>query len=312
MHSNQPKKVYRYQSLGAKAIESLCHDELHFADPAAFNDPFDCKPTLKCDSDNQTLRSILKELIKRRVLAETLAAFENARIKGDKAEAHAEKLGEQSAIGELKNIAYHATNPEYECSAEEAESWLLTSDIQRELLIQYDKGVCCFSSVFNNPLLWSHYGDQHKGICVGYSVDRILKPQLHKVVYGGDRTIKTSLVAIALLENDDEAKQILDRDVLLRKAPSWRYEREWRLLGNRGSQESVLELMDITFGIRCSDALKHVLVRALESQEKSVNFFEMYELRERFNMKRRYVNVDELQHYFPRRAQSGEEMFGEF
>ncbi len=96
--SNQPKKFYRYLCLNAKAIESLCHDQLYFADPATFNDPFDCKPSVKCDSDNQTLRSILKELIKRRVIAETHAALKNARIKGDKAEAHAKKIAEQNAL----------------------------------------------------------------------------------------------------------------------------------------------------------------------------------------------------------------------
>ena len=134
------------------------------ADPASFNDPLDSQPSVESDSDRDTLRLLLTELVKRRVEAETLAALKNARLKGTKAEAHAKRLGEQAARSELANIAYHATNPEYEVSELEAECGLLAFDIERELLKQYDRGVCCFSAVIDNPLLWSHYGDKHSGV----------------------------------------------------------------------------------------------------------------------------------------------------
>jgi len=230
MSAGQPKKIYRYQSISARTIESLCNDTLYFADPTAFNDPLDCKPTVVSDSDNATLRMILAELIKRRVAAETRAALRKARLQGEKAEAHANRSGEQAAERELANIAYNATDPEFEVSKEKAECWLLTSEIQREILKQYDRGVCCFSTAADNPLLWSHYADKHQGVCIGYGLARVPKPKLQKVIYGGSRSVRTSLIAHALFDNDQEAQNLLDRDVLLRKAPSWRYERECRLL----------------------------------------------------------------------------------
>ena len=292
------------------AIEALCHDGLYFASPAAFNDPLDCRPTIESDSDKRTLRAILTELINRRVAAETLRALKTARLKGGKAEAHAHRSGETAARQELANIAYNATNPDFEVSETEAECWLLTSAIQRELLEQYERGVCCFSTVVDNPILWSHYGDQHRGICIGYGLDRVPKPILHKVVYGGSRTVKTSLVARALLENDPDARNLLGRDVLLRKVPSWRYEREWRLLGNKGAQDSCLQLVDVTFGLRCPEALKHVLISALKPRAATVKFFKMDELPGSFKLKRKSVEVGELHSYFPKTAMSGEEIFG--
>lgn len=33
-----------------------------------------------------------------------------------------------------------------------------------------DMGVLCFSRSYSNPVLWSHYGDRHKGICLGFDV----------------------------------------------------------------------------------------------------------------------------------------------
>lgn len=292
------------------AVESLCHDQLHFADPAAFNDPLDCQPTVESDSDRDTLRLLLTELVRRRVEAKALASLRNAKLKGKKAAAHAKKLGEQAARIELANIAYHATNPEYEVGEEEAECRLLTTEIQRELLKQYDRGVCCFSAAVDNPLLWSHYGDQHRGLCIGYGLSRLPKPKLQKVVYGGSRTIMTSLIAQVLLKNDLNAEELLDRDVLLRKASPWRYEREWRLLGNRGVQDSALALKDVTFGLRCPVALMYAVITALESREEEVEFYEMYEVRGSFKLKRRSVNTDEMRAFLPHTARSGVEIFG--
>lgn len=306
---DQPKKVYRYQSISALTIKSLCHDELYFAAPAGFNDPHDCKPTVESDSEKETLRKILSELILRRVAAETLGALRSARIQGAKAGEHAQLSGKQAACRELEEVAYNATHLEHGYSEEEAECWLLANKIQRELLMQYDRGVCCFSEAVDNPLLWSHYGDQHRGICIGYGLNRIPKPKLHKVVYGGSRTLKTTLIARALLEKEPEAQALLDRDVLLRKAPSWRYEREWRLLGERGSQASCLELVDLTFGLRCPDALKYTLISALTPKRANVQFFEMYEMPGSFKLKCQLIDKEELSRYFPNIAESGEEMF---
>src|SRR5215216_5139997 len=37
-------------------------------------------------------------------------------------------------------------------------------------------GVVCFSRNWNNPLLWAHYSDKHKGICLGFDLpDDFLK-----------------------------------------------------------------------------------------------------------------------------------------
>ena len=67
MPSDRPRKIYRFQRFTARTFESLCHDQLHFADPIAFNDPLDCQPTVESDSDRGELRLILTELIRRRI-----------------------------------------------------------------------------------------------------------------------------------------------------------------------------------------------------------------------------------------------------
>lgn len=186
----------------------------------------------------------------------------------------------------------------------------MTTEIEHELLKQYDRGVCCFSAIVDNPLLWSHYSDQHRGLCIGYGFNRDPKPELHKVHYGGDRLLLTSLIAKALLNNNPKSQELLDRNVLLQKAPPWRYEREWRLFGNRGIQDSPLELKDITFGLRCPPSVMYSIVMALEHREDEVKFYKMHDIQGSFKLEQRSVDIDEMRAHLPHTARSGIEIFG--
>ncbi len=305
-----PKTFYKYRTFNAITLESLCHDTVYFADPGAFNDPLDCAPTLECDSSVEDLRKLLSLLIGRRVRTEILGNLKSAYVKSLSASEHAQKKAHLQARQELANIAYSATNPDYEVGVEEAELWLLVKEIERELDRHYERGVCSFSTTYASPLLWSHYGDQHQGLCIGYGVDRNPQPKLEKVVYGGSRSIKTSVLAKAFIEGDLEARAELDRDVLLRKARGWNYEREWRLIGAQGIQDSPLLLKSVTFGVRCSSSIMHSVVNALSGRDNRVEFFEMYIVRGSFTLRRRSLDTGELGAHLPRTSRSGVELFG--
>lgn len=306
----QPAMFYRYRVFSTSTLDSLCHDTLHFAHPGTFNDPLDCSPNLDCDSDLENLRSLLTALVRRRVSAEVLESLKKAYLQGGKATRHADRRAQSEVARQLANIAYNATDPEYSVSKETAETWLLTQEIGRELLRHFERGVCCFSTTYSSPLLWSHYGDQHKGLCIGYGLDRTPRPQLRKVVYGGNRTIKTSTLVRAFIHGDHNAQEDLHRDVLLRKACGWDYECEWRLIGEKGLQDSPLLLREITFGLRCPRPVMHSVVRALKGRDKPVRFYEIYEVRGRYVLRRTPLDIDELNRDLPRTAASGIEIFG--
>ena len=302
---------YRYRGFSTNTLDSLCYDRLYFAHPGTFNDPLDCNATIECDSSLDELRTLLSVLIRKRVKSDVLASLGQARIKGDGATAHAEKRALSEAQNQLTNIAYNATNPEYTVSKVEAEGWLLTSEVEREIRRHYERGVCCFSTTYASPLLWSHYGDQHRGLCIGFGLDRKPKPQPRRVVYGGSRSVPTSLLTRALVHEDQMAKEELDRDVLLRKARGWGYEKEWRLIGDQGDQDSPLLLKEVTFGLRCSRSVVHAVTKALAGRISPVRYYRMYEVNGRFILRRSEVNLDELDACMPNTAQSGLEMFGD-
>jgi Protein of unknown function (DUF2971) len=305
---SQPTMFYRYRPFAETTLEALCDDTMHFAHPGTFNDPLDCNPTLECDSNIDDLRKLVEYLVRTRISAEVRAALADAQVQGANADRHARKRAEVEATRTLTEISYHATNPEYSLDLVEAETWLLTQEAEGEVRRYYERGVCCLSTAYSSPILWSHYGDQHRGICIGYGTDRNPKPHPQPVTYGGSRAVRTSALVRAFVQSDGDARDNLDRSVLLSKAKGWSHEREWRLIGPEGVQDSPLLLKEIIFGQRCSRAVMHSVVTALQGRS-GIEFYEMYVKRGQFTMSRQTLDTDDLSRNYPRTAQSGVEMF---
>ena len=289
---SKPKHLYKYRSFSALSIESLVADQVYLANPADFNDPLDTNPVVTGDIALDELEQLVSTLVQRRLTDEMKAAASAIRYKGPRTLERIDALGQRQVRKTLADIRYHATNPEYG-NALEAKRWLLVDLLQQELLRQYTSGVLSLAERVNCPLMWSHYGDQHRGVCIGYAVLDPAPEQLHKVQYGGSRQVEASLIA-RRVEGDEGASAAVDAAVLLRKARDWRYEREWRLIGKRGLMDSPFELADVTFGFRCSTAVKWTVASSLANRAKPVKFYEIHEVPGTFLLKRRLGDNEEL------------------
>lgn len=305
-----PKTFYKFREFNTQTLDALCLDTIHFSNPGSFNDPLDCNPSIECDSHVEELKELLEYLIKRRVKAEVLKHIKESMVKLKDESETASRKANLRAKQTLNEIAYNATNPDYEDIYPFPELKILQFEIESELKKHFESGICCFSTSYTSPVLWSHYGDQHQGICIGYSTDRNPVPTLKRVVYGGNRSINTSLLYSAFIKKNTNAINQLERDVLLRKAKRWEYESEWRLIGTNGLQDSPLRLKDITFGLRCNDSIMHAVVKALANRDGQVNFFRMEINPGSFNLRRRPLDTSQFDHYLPRTSISAIEAFG--
>lgn len=277
-----PKRLYKYRSFSDLTLGMLVEDTVYFATP------------------------ILTQLIEERTDAEMSAAAKTIRYKGPKTRDHIARQSRTTAERLLADIRYNATNPDYEL--DDPEQFLLGRYIEEELLRRYDRGVFSLAERANCPLMWSHYGDQHRGICIGYSVPNDTASHVVKMKYGGSRLVQASEVA-SMLEGDLAARRRVDEAVLLKKARPWAYEREWRLLGDRGVQKSPLELEEVIFGMRCPTAVVFTVIQALAGRDRPVRFYEIRGQHGRFLLDKRVANTDELLATFPRRSLSIYERF---
>ena len=88
-------------------------------------------------------------------------------------------------------------------------------------------GVLCLSALKDNILMWSHYADSHKGICIEFNGHNDFFARAQVVKYHENRPQVNRLK-----QNDGEQVEI----ALLTKSSSWEYEHEWRIIEhNKGS-----------------------------------------------------------------------------
>jgi|JI6StandDraft_1071083.scaffolds.fasta_scaffold154990_1 hypothetical protein len=275
MDEQPPERLYKYRAIDARTIELLVDDMVYFANPADFNDPLDTSPSLDTDLEVDALARVLEQLTTRRISAELKAAADSLKYHGPKTRDHIARHTQHTVQTLLERVGFMATALGFEeDDPGQTETRLLSYHIESELLRQYDKGVLSLGARFDCPLMWSHYGGQHKGIAIGYSVPEAAKAGLYKVQYGGSRLVKARDVQ-AMLAGNEAASIRVDRDVLLRKAKDWEYEEEWRLLGERGLADSPLELEEVVFGIRCLPAVRHAVVKALQGRRRDIKFFQV-------------------------------------
>ena len=112
-------------------------------------------------------------------------------------------------------------------------------------------GICCFSENYKNILMWSHYADNHKGICIEVHVDKILCDQedidIIKIDY---------IKSIATIANPD----VNVKSLLSKKLTPWKYEKEIRLFSNgKNVQKKIGKITKIILGPSISDKNKELI-----------------------------------------------------
>ena len=297
MASPQPDLIYKYRAFSNLSMAMLVEDTLFFADPSTFNDPLDTKPRLKADLATPALEAVLEKLMVTRLEAELSAAAKIIQYRGPKTLEHIARRSQSTFANRLADIRYNATDPDN--AFEDPLGYSLERHIETEVLRRYEKGIVAFAERSDCPLMWSHYGDQHRGFCIGYGASDVVG--LHKVKYGGLPILKASLVQ-AMLAGGDRAQSQVDAAVLLRKAKDWAYEREWRLIGQRGSQDSLLEMTEVVFGLRCPTAVQFTIIRALAGRSREVAFFAIHPRPGTFELLKSPLDIDDVCRGWPRRA----------
>jgi hypothetical protein len=89
-------------------------------------------------------------------------------------------------------------------------------------------GICSFSEVHNHGPMWAHYADEFRGICIAYSLSKLLDTLAQDITFV--RMFYNEDVPAVTLSDPDPAKKILSY-----KNYRWLYEREWRMFGTLGT-----------------------------------------------------------------------------
>ena len=59
-----PHSLYKYRAINVNPLRMFSQAEVYYANPAAFNDPLDCNPTVQIDTDRRLLEKLCFKMLK--------------------------------------------------------------------------------------------------------------------------------------------------------------------------------------------------------------------------------------------------------
>ncbi len=147
-------------------------------------------------------------------------------------------------------------------------------------------GVWSCSMELKNSLMWSHYGDDHKGVCLTYAlpetfIDHTLGEVMgiHPIDYG-ENPIVDWFVEISKHQHAPDFGEFatdLTIKLLTSKDKCWEYEKEGRVISrDQGPKEiGKSALRQVCFGLRTPERDKKLLRSILENHGYNVTICEM-------------------------------------
>lgn len=273
-----PPSLFKYRAFNVRTLRLVAEAEAYYSDPSTFNDPLDCDPTIDVNLEQPELIQLFTQL--------RMEVLQVEGIVGDRARNDVRQT--------LDHLSYMSTDPDSEISPDQYLSQLLGQAIENDLKKKMKTvGVLSFSARWDSVLMWSHYADEHRGICIEYDTQMLPHKSLWPINYGGARAIRASELHRWLVAQDSEAGQAVFNIYFLSKALDWKYEQEWRdISGNAGATVTSYTVRSITFGLRCDPAVKKAII-LMHSPSDKVEFYDVYLLKNEFSLQRYVIDDSE-------------------
>lgn len=243
METEMPKILYKYKPLNEYTDKLLFEGDLYFPSIGQLNDPFEGSIPYILDPKELTTEKIFQYMYE-------LARRSNPTWSDEQVYKFVTKEVEKDLLHNEKHIEQQ--NKE---NREEVERLF---------------GILSLTNQRNNFLMWSHYADSHKGICIGFDVEKIFNVvlgSLGEVIYSKDLPIKHL--------NSDVTEFM--QNLLLTKSKVWEYENEYRLIKMNGARKTYSipfdSILEITFGCKVSLEEKERIIKQMSDKNPSCIFY---------------------------------------
>lgn len=223
-------------------LRILTHNEIYFAKCTEFNDPFDCNLHISCEGDFTTHKEKLRKL--------------NPDFSEAKLDIQTQKDLQQENIKKRERK--------------------VNNDIQR---ITENAGIFSMSVKRDNLLMWSHYADYHRGICIEFKTT-------NSKLFGCDLLKVDYVVNHPRFTIYDEADFEFVKKRVSTKSKDWEYEEEWRIIFREtGCQYFPSEeLNGVILGAYISKRSKAMVLKCLSETNCTVKLYEAHKCKNRFGL----------------------------
>ncbi len=218
------RKIYKFRSFDPERPDRLAriftHHELYFPKPAELNDPFECRPIARPPRLNSWADRWRVERSARKLLV---------------------KYGTPKKLAKAR--AKSATDPEFMKLRAQEMTDQLPVDMQ-------EYRICSFSATWEPILLWSHYADAHRGICIGFSVNNDDMGSAMQVSYSEE------LPSIEYFDRNEEETL---KALILTKSSAWRYEEEFRMVSKEPPIHPQIQLVNQRYNFPANRLVEVIL-----------------------------------------------------
>lgn len=226
--------LYKYRQIDSRGLErTFTHNEIFLPDPTFFNDPFDCRPSITTHKSKSKKKEYYESIIKRRLPNATKKEVKNT-------------LKKNLLSKTLENRIH-----------------------LEERLLKFKKsfGIYCLSEISDDILMWAHYSDSHRGICLQFDATKELSIfcEAYKITYQE----KYPIVNIMDIGNLDQFLNLFAT-----KSKHWEYEKERRAIkdpGGGGSKTYTFDpelLTGVILGAKISPEYEKIVLKWI-SQRKT-------------------------------------------
>lgn len=234
--------AFRYRPDNEYTIDELKNSYIYFQNPKFLNDPFDCYPKLM---------TITKNIAELTNIYQTIEPHLNP--------------------AEKQNFKNQFDKNNFENFREFLEEFL-------EKYV-YSFGIACLTMTPANHLMWSHYANFHKGICLQYDIseDKEVFSGIQPVKYIDEFDTKEYLP----LSNENDFAHIM-----YTKSIVWKNEYELRVVKEGQGKVEVNKscLKKVIFGIKTTDDYKNTVIETIKNIYPTVKFFNSEPLKESFGI----------------------------
>lgn len=195
---NEERLFFRYQKIDEYTKDNLKNNVLYFNDPENFNDPFDSKIDITYQG--------------------TKEAWSNFLLRNKKNPKEISQWIRDKKIKRKKNILILNRTK-------------INNELRKEIFEKSHYRICCFSATKLNILMWSHYAENHQGICLCFKTNKKgnayfltldSKPYiLFPVEYVKEKPKKVNMLY------EGQYKELMN--FFLTKYTDWNYENEYRV-----------------------------------------------------------------------------------
>lgn len=241
-----PQYVYRMRSVDRYLFDTLINKEMWFSNPTDFNDPFDCDINMTFyDSSHSSIQNYFDKYLKKQFSSKELEKINTTNISNN-------------------NFG------------------ILLNKVAKK--VAQSKGVACFMSNCDNLLMWAHYADSHKGVCLKFDIleDTEFFSPAKKVIYAKDYPVYNYL----------ENKNDFVNQLFFTKSNEWAYEGEVRVLKKKKDNYQFKEssLKELIFGCNISENDKKTLTKIIRQYYPKTKIKQAVKNDSKFELKFEEIN----------------------